>query len=484
MRDRWHALAAGSLAVLGFFALRRGSGRNRAQISHRSETLFGYSAARYKILILGAGFGGLAAALRSDTRLRQRADASVLVVDRDSALLFTPLLWAVADGRADANDVVVPIRAFQRGHDFHLLHAEVEAIDLERREVRTSAGARPYDYLVVALGSITEIPPLPGLREHAFRFHSPADAIELRNHLIDALEAAHHTLGADERREWLTFVVGGGGDTGVELAATIRDYLEVGLLSEYPWLAGEQPRVVVVGRADRLVPMSTPATSAKVEKVLTEIGIEVWTGVTIEGIIERAVETSAGPIPARTLFWAAGISAPPIVAQLPVEHARNGAVMVDGTLRIPGHPEVFVVGDSAWAFDAQTGEPAPPTGQAAEHMGLYAGDAIATLIEGGQPKPFRFRTLGRLALLGERTGVAEVFGHAFAGIPAWLLWHGYYLSKIPSWRNRLRLLIALALAEFTGRETAQLRLGSSMAFPLSPGRHPEDTRPIAMGEGN
>jgi NADH dehydrogenase len=149
------------------------------------------------------------------------------------------------------------------------------------------------------------------------------------------------------------------------------------------------------------------------------------------------------------------------VAELPVEHARNGAVTVDGTLRIPGYPEVFVVGDSAWAFDAQTGEPAPPTAQASEHMGLYVGDAIATLVEGGQPKPFRFRTLGRLALLGERTGVAEVFGLAFDGIPAWLLWHGYYLSKLPSWRNRLRLVIALALAEITGRETAQLRLEPS-----------------------
>src|SRR3954466_9864996 len=317
MRERWHALAAGSLAALGIFAVRRGSGRNTSQIFHRSETLFGYSAARHKILILGAGFGGLATALRSDTRLRQRADASVLVVDRDSALLFTPLLWTVADGRADANDVVVPIRAFQRGRAFHLLHATVEEIDLERREVRTSAGTRPYDYLVIALGSVTAVPSLPGLRERALRFHTPADAMELRNHLIDALENAHHTVDAQERREWLTFVVGGGGDTGVELAATIHDYLEVGLLAEYPWLASERPRIVLVGRADRLVPMSTPATSAMVRKVLTKIGIEVWTGVTIEGVTERAVETSAGPIPARTLFWAAGISAPSVVAGLP-----------------------------------------------------------------------------------------------------------------------------------------------------------------------
>ena len=446
MRDRWHALAAGSLAALGIVAMRQDRRCDAPQL-HRSETLFGYSAAQHKILILGAGFGGVAAALRLDARLRNRADTSVLVVDRDSALLFTPLLWTVADGRVNPNDVVVPIRAFQRGHDFHLLHANVEAIDLERREVRTSVGVRPYDYLVIALGSVTAIPPLPGLRERAFRFHSPADALEFRNHLIDALEQSHHTLDAQERSEWLTFVVGGGGDTGVELAATMRDYLEVGLLAEYPWLANERPRIVVVGRADRLVPMSTPATSAKVRKVLTELGIEVWTGVSIEGLTDRAVLTSEGPIPSRTLFWAAGISAPPVVASLPVEHARNGAVIVDATLRIPGRPEVFVVGDNAWAFDGQTKEPTPPTAQAGEHMGLYAADAIAELIAGRQPKPFRFRTLGRLALLGERTGVAEVFGLAFDGFPAWLLWHGYYLSKIPAWRNRLRLLVDLGLSE-------------------------------------
>jgi NADH:ubiquinone reductase (H+-translocating) len=461
MRDRWYGLASGALAALGIFAVQRARRGTAPSVLHRSETLFGYSAARHKVLILGAGFGGLAAALRLDARLRNRSDASVLVIDRDSAMLFTPLLWTVADGRVNPNDVVVPIRAFQRGHDFHLLHAEVEEIDLERREVRTSAGARPYDYLVIALGSVTAIPPLPGLRERAFRFHSPADAMELRNHLIDALENAHHTLDAQERGEWLTFVVGGGGDTGIELAATIRDYLEVGLLHEYPWLASERPRIVLVGRADRLVPMSTPATSAMVEKVLTEIGVEVWTGVSIEGVTERAVQTSAGSIPTRTLFWAAGISAPSVVANLPVEHARNGAVMVDETLRIPGRPDVFVVGDSAWAFDGLTGEPAPPTAQAAEHMGLYVGDAIADLIDGRQPKPFRFRTLGRLALLGNRTGVAEVFGHAFDGLPAWLLWHAYYLSKIPSWRNRFRLLITLALSGLTGRETAQLRLEPS-----------------------
>jgi len=476
MSNRWRAIVAGAIVSGGVAALiRRASARTTAHNRHRSETLFAYHAAQHKILILGAGFGGMAAALRLDERLGDRSDTSVLVVDRDSALLFTPLLWTVADGRSNPNDVVVPIRAFQRGRAFHLLHATVEGIDLDRREVRTSAGIRPYDYLVIALGSVTAVPALPGLRERALRFHTPADAMELRNHLIDALENAHYTVDAQERREWLTFVVGGGGDTGVELAATIRNFLQAGLLAEYPWLADEQPRVVVVGRAQRLVPMSSPTTSATVERVLREEGVEVWTDVAIEGVTEREVQTSRGAIPARTLFWAAGITAPPVVRDLPVDHARNGSVLVDETLRVPGRAEVFVVGDSAWAFDGVSGDPTPPTAQAAGHMGDYVAETIVEVIAGRHPAPFRYVTRGRLALLGHRTGVAEVFGLAIDGLPAWLLWHGYYLRTIPSWRNRIRLLTNWWLAGLTGRETAQLRLGSS-SDPMGVGAVREPSR--------
>ena len=453
-----------ALGLAGVVAIQRLTARRRrgtdAEREHQSQTLAAYRTAAHRVLILGGGFGGMAAALRLEETLSARPDLSVLVIDRNSTLLFTPLLWTVADGRAGPNEVVVPIRAFQRGRRFHFLHAAVEAVDLDRREVRTSAGARPYDYLVLALGSETALPDLPGLRDRALRFHSPADAMELRNHLIDAVEHAHHAVDARERAEWLTFVVGGGGDTGIELAATIRDFLEVGLLEEYPWITSEQPRVIVIGRAERLVPMSSPATSATVERVLTTIGVEVWTGVALEGVTDRAVQTSRGDIPARTLFWAAGITAPPVIRALPTAHARNGAVLVDQTLRIPGRDTVFVIGDSAWAFDAVTSEPVPPTAQAAEHAGKYVGEAIAALIAGHQPGAFRFETRGRLALLGNRTGVAEIGGLTLAGLPAWLLWHGYYLSKIPAWRNRIRLLVSWLLAGLLGRESTQVRLGS------------------------
>ncbi len=360
------AVAAGVVAA-GAGARLAAAGRKRRR--HESETEAAYRTAAHRVLILGGGFGGLATALELDRRIGGRADTSVLVVDRDNNLLFTPLLWTVADGRAGANNVTVPIRAFQRDRSFHVLHAEVHSIDLDRREVHTSAGSRPYDVLIIALGSVTAVPDLPGLRERALQFATPSDAIELRNHLIDAIEAAHQTDNPAERQEWLTFVVGGGGDTGIELAATIHQYIFQGLLAEYPWLSDAPVRVIVVGRANRLVPMSNVHTSSAVERLLREDGVEVLTGASIDSVTDRAVMTSRGEIPARTLFWAAGISAPPVVRDLPVEHARNGAIVVDSNLRVPDHPEVYVVGDSAWAFDADTGEPVPPTAQAAGHAG-------------------------------------------------------------------------------------------------------------------
>lgn len=425
---------------------------------HFSESEADYLHARTRILILGAGFGGLSTALNLDKYLGQNQDVSVLVIDRNNYSFFHPLLWTVAAGRTSPGSVVVPVRALQNGRSFHLLHAEVTSIDLEGQTVYTSAGPRPYDYLVLAMGSITAFPPLPGLKEHALPFHSPLHAMELRNHLIDAVEAAHRATSEAERREWLTFVVGGGGDTGVELATTIREYLVDGLFRRYPWLLDEQVRIVLVGRAERLVPMSNEATSAKVQKVLNKEKIEVLTGVSIVSVSEKEVRTSQGVIPTRTFFWAAGISAPPVVTNLKVEQAPNGAIAVNPYLQIPAHNNVFVIGDIAWAFDAATNAPIPPTAQAAEHQGAYVAKMLTAELEGRGTWPFIFKTRGHLALLGHRTGVVEVGRFTFTGISAWLIWHAYYLSHIPSWRNRLQLLTSWLLAAWLGPETSQLRL--------------------------
>jgi NADH:ubiquinone reductase (H+-translocating) len=464
-------LALGGAALGAGFAIWRGlvtRRQARGQSPHVSQTEAGYLQARTRILILGGGFGGLEVAQELDSRLGDMEDVSVLVVDGDNSLLFTPLLWTVAAGRSDPDDVVVPIRMFQRGRRFHVLQADVERIDLERRVVETSAGPRPYDVLALALGSITAVPELPGLREHALIFHTPADAIELRNRLIDAIEAAHNAQDPRERQEWLTFVVSGGGDTGVELAAVINDYLRQGLFAAYPWLADAPIRIVLVGRARRLVPMSDPQTSAAVQRVLESEGVEVLTGVSVEGVTERSVKTSAEEVPARTVFWAAGIAAPDVVRELPVEHASNGAVVVDDGLRLSEHPEVYVLGDSAWAFDAVTRAPIPPTAQAAQHMGRYVGRAVAARVCGRDVAAFHFTPLGHLALLGNLTGVARVGPAVFTGIPAWLLWHGYYLYRMPSWRKRARLVANWLLSWIAGPETSELRLSSQPELRRTP----------------
>lgn len=288
-----------------------------------------YRRASTRILILGAGYSGLTLALQLGRELKALNNIRVMVIDRNNDLLFTPLLWTVANGRANPNNVVIPIRDFQKGRQFFVRHAEIEQIDLDQKEVRTSQGSLPYDILVIALGSRTAVPDLPGLRQHALPFHTPADALQLRNHLIDAIESAHYATDPAERQEWLTFVVGGAGDTGAELAAIVHDYLLTGLFRAYPWLADAPVRVVMVGRAERILPMSDPRTSHLVYRALKREGIEVLTGRSITGVEGRAVLTSSGTIPARTLFWAAGITAPEVVCHLPVPHARNGAVLVD-----------------------------------------------------------------------------------------------------------------------------------------------------------
>ncbi|HZU13312.1 MAG TPA: NAD(P)/FAD-dependent oxidoreductase [Chloroflexota bacterium] len=413
-----------------------------------------YLSASPRILILGAGFAGTNAARQLDRRLRGTG-AHVLLVDRGNASLFTPLLWTVADGRTAPSDVMVPIRDFQGRFSF--VHADVEEIDIAGRTVRTSVGSYPYDILVVALGSITTLPPVPGIHEHALGFRYPVDAIRLRNRLIQAVEVARHTADAAARSALLSFAVVGGGDTGVELAATIHDYLHAALFDRYPELKGEQVRIIVLERAERLTPMERPDLSSHAQQMLERSGIEVHTGTTVEGITADGVQTSAGDFPARTVFWAAGISAPPVVRALPVEHAPNGAVIVDTTLRVPGHPEIIVVGDSAWIYDAE-GKPVPPTAQAARVEGIYVAKSIANSLRGGPARPFTYRSLGHLALLGLHTGLGEVGPIEVRGFPAWLLWHAYYLYRIPTWGNRVRIVADLILAAIFGREAAQVPL--------------------------
>ena len=281
---------AGVLAVGALALSRRIRGRETPLRSHTSQDVAGWNASREKILILGGGFGGVATALALDRAVGADPETSVLLVDRGNAQLFVPLLWTIANGSADAGDVMVPLRDHQRERSFHILRAEITGIDLDRRVVTTSAGERAYDKLVIALGSVTTIPEhIPGAREHAHVFRSPADAMQLRNRIIDAVEAAHDKPNSEERAAWLTFVVIGGGDTGTELAATIHDFIRQALVKEYPWLVDEPVRVLIIEALDRLVSMSSHDVSQRIRASLESRGIIVHTGAGVERIDDGSV---------------------------------------------------------------------------------------------------------------------------------------------------------------------------------------------------
>jgi NADH:ubiquinone reductase (H+-translocating) len=449
------ALTVAFVASAAVAVCRRQAERRR----HRSQTEQTWEQAQTKILIVGGGFGGSATALALDRKLRPDVDASVLMIDRGNAQLFVPLLWTVAEGRANAENVMVPLRSYQRGRNFHVLHADVQRIDLERGVVTTSAGERSYDQLVIALGSVTTVPEkIPGAREHALVFRSPADAMQLRNRIIDALEGAHQATDEAARRAWLTFVVIGGGDTGTELAATIYDFAQHAVEKEYPWLVDEAIRVVVIESADRLVPLSSKAVSERVRTSLERRGITVRTGVGVDRIDEQAVYAGDLSIPARTAYWAAGVAPPELVREIDADHAKNGALLVDEHLRVRGRSNVYAIGDNAWAVDCVDGQAVPALAQAAEHEAEYVAEAMVAELRRTPLKPFRFKKLGQMTLLGNYDAVAEIGPVTFTGPLAWLMWHAYYASRIGSWRTRTYLVTGWVLAALFGRETSEIPL--------------------------
>ncbi|MGZ3533444.1 MAG: NAD(P)/FAD-dependent oxidoreductase [Vulcanimicrobiaceae bacterium] len=461
MRRSILAAIAGSAAVIvTACALCR---RREASVRHVSSTIEEYENAHTRILILGGGFGGVKTALELDRRLRDVHDAAVLLVNRDTTMLFVPLLWTLADGRSAPNHITVPLRALQKGRSFHFLKAEVRGIDIERRIVETTAGERPFDFLVIALGSVTAVPDVPGLRQHAHVFRSIADALQLRNRIVDAVERAHQCEDAAQRDALLTFTVIGGGDTGTELAATINDFIKNALVNEYPWLFDTPARVVIIERMERILPLATAEVAQRVQAVLETAGVQIHTGAAVQEITEDAVRADGIFIQTRTVFWAAGITATDVVRALPVERERNGSVVVDDHLRIPGHEEIYVVGDAAWANDGITGRPVPALAQSAEHEARYVAREIAQKLVGRPVDPFHFTKLGEMMLLGSCTGVAEIGPVTINGFLAWLLWHLYYLSHIGLWRNRVLLATDWLLAALLGPETGQLRFTGETA---------------------
>jgi NADH dehydrogenase len=396
-----------------------------------------------RILILGGGFGGVEAARRLERLLRRRDDVEVTLVSRDNFFLFTPMLHEVAASDVDITHIVSPLRALL--HRTRIVVGEVQAIDMERRLVRIVHGDRthshdlPYDQLLITLGSTTNFYGLPGLEEQAVTMKTLGDAIHLRNRVIEALEQASTECGSGEERP-LTVLVAGGGFAGVETIAAVNDFMREAL-AFYPRLRQSQLRLVLVHAGPYILPELGEDLGIYAAHKLTERGVEIRTGVRVTAVEAENVTLSDGArIATRLLVWTAGTSPHPLLHELPCTLDR-GRVVVDATLAVPGWKGVWALGDCAVVPDPRTGKPHPPTAQHALREARTAAANICAAIEGRPAVPFAFRTVGQLAAIGRRTGVARVFGIRFSGFVAWWLWRTVYLSKLPRFEKKVRVAL-------------------------------------------
>ena len=402
-----------------------------------------------RVLIVGCGFAGLYAA-----RALARAAVDVTVVDRANHHLFQPLLYQVATAGLSAPAIAAPIRQIlARQKNVRVLLADVRAIDAERREATLEDGqALCYDYLIVATGAAHSYfghdewaPYAPGLK-------TLDDALEIRRRILLAFEHAERESDPAGRAAWLTFAIVGAGATGVELAGTLAEIARHTLPGQFRQFDPRTARVMLIEGTDRVLPAYPPDLSEKARLQLERLGVTVWLNRKVTHADAEGVEAGGERLATRTVLWAAGVSASPLAATLGVPLDRAGRVEVRPDLSIPGHPEVFVVGDLAAVKGV------PGIAPAAKQMGRLAARNVARSLQHEPSRPFRYRDYGQLATIGRRAAVA-VFGRfRLWGFPAWLLWLVAHIYFLIGFRNRLVVLAGLAWSYWTQERHARIVL--------------------------
>jgi NADH dehydrogenase len=408
-----------------------------------------------RVLIVGGGFGGVYTAIEFEKR--RDPDFEVTMVSEDNFFLFTPMLHEVAASDLDLTHIVNPVRKILRHVNF--INCEVQSIDLVNRTIKILHGfdrhnhALEFDHLVFALGSVTNFYKIPGLEERAITMRSLGDAIDLRNTLIARLEEANPDCATNNREPLLTFVVAGGGFAGVETVGSIKDFIREAL-PFYPNLEPEMIRVVLVHPGDFVLPELGESLGRYASRKLAERGVELRSNTKVSAVTPREVKLSDGTsITSLTLIWTAGTSLHPLLDELdvPKEHGR---IKVNAHMEMQGFPGLWAVGDCAMIPDPGGGF-CPPTAQHASREGKVLASNIIASARREPLRPFRFKTLGLLASIGQRTGVARILGVNFSGVIAWWLWRTIYLSKLPRIEKKLRVALDWTLDLFFTKDFVQ-----------------------------
>ena len=406
------------------------------------------------VVILGGGFGGLYAA-----RNLSRAPVRVTLIDRRNHHVFQPLLYQVATAALNPSDIAYPIRAVLAGQaNTSVILGEATSIDLEERHVVLSDGVVNYDYLVIATGATHSYfghddwsAAAPGLK-------TIEDAIEIRSRVLLAFEAAEREEDGLKQAAWLTFVVVGGGPTGAELAGALSEIARQTMLRNFRRINPSSAKVILIEGRDRVLPLYPQKLSKSAEQQLGKLGVEVMKNAVVTHLDDHKVCIGEKTIPTRTVLWAAGVQASPLAKSLGVPLDRAGRILVSEDLSIPGHDNVFVIGDLA-AMKQRDGSPVPGVAPAAIQEGIFIGKMLGRLAHGGSRQMFRYRDKGSVATIGRAAAVADFGKFTLSGFPAWFAWLGIHIFFLIGFRNRLLVMLQWAWAYVTYKRGARLITG-------------------------
>jgi NADH:ubiquinone reductase (H+-translocating) len=386
---------------------------------------------RPKVVILGAGFGGIQSAVALS-----RVDVDVIVLDRQNHHCFQPLLYQVATAALSPAEIAWPIRhMLRRQRNATVFMADVKGVDLAGRLVETSAGPMSYDYLVIATGATHSYFGHDDWAKFAPGLKRIEDATRIRRSILLAFERAELAGNDADRQRLLTFVIIGGGATGVEMAGAIAEIARQTLANDFRRIDPRTSRIILLEAGPRVIPTLPEDLSRYAERALTRMGVDVRTSTRVISCDAGGVDVDHGRIDASTIIWAAGVVASPAASWLGAAHDRAGRVLVRPDLSVPDHPEVFVIGDAA-VIHGDDGEPVPGVAPAAKQMGHYVGRLIAARLAGESMPAFRYRNLGELATIGRRAAVVKFGPVHLKGFIGWLFWsfaHIYFLIGV---RNR------------------------------------------------
>ena len=389
------------------------------------------------VVIIGAGFGGLNVA-----RHLRNAPVQITLIDKQNYHLFQPLLYQVAIAGLLPSQIAYPLRTIFRGQrNLTFQMGEVTEINLEARYVKLNGSVISYDYLVIAVGAETNFFGMESIKEEAFEVKDIQKAIHTRNHLLKMFEQASHEADPVKRRALLTFVVVGGGPTGVETAGALAELISHVMIKDHPTLDLNETRVLLVEAADHLITAYPHELRHATFKLLQHKNVEILLDTKLADYNGERVTLGDGrQLAAHTLIWTAGIKGAPVLDSLGAPKGGAGRVRVEPTLQLPGHPDVFVLGDAAYLLDDQ-GQPLPMLSTVAIQQGKTAAQNLRRIMQGQAPRAFHYKDPGLLATIGRNAAVARIWGISFSGFIAWVIWVFLHIYRLIGFRNRILVFV-------------------------------------------